>query len=337
MRDEIKATGIRNAVLLSLAPTGTISIVAGNVSSGIEPSFSFNYDRKVLKKDRDGRDYQEEYTVYDYGYLLYHRIRHPDKPIGSVELPSYMNSAFSLSVDEHLQMQGAAQEWIDSSISKTINCPTEMTLEDFRDVYLKAYDIGLKGCTTYRPDPRSERGSVLSTGPSTPKDSIEKIPMQEELEGRRYRLKWPGSSAAMYVTINDYTDEEGQRRPFEIFINTKTAEHDDWITALTLMITGIFRRGGDVTFIIEELKQVISANGGAWVNGHYVGSIVALIGDTIETHFKRIGLLEEVSEPASPSGEIHEIGTTCPSCKAPTMIRQEGCKKCISCGHSSCG
>lgn len=335
LRDRIKKHGIRNGVLLTLAPVGTVSVVAGNLSSGIEPVFAFEYQRKYRQFTREGEESYLDFTVYDYGYLLYHQILGVEP--GSVELPTYMNSAQTLTVDEHLNMQAAAQEWIDSSISKTLNCDESMSFEDFKDIYERADDLGLKGCTTYRPDPRSERGVILTTEKAKPTHQ-EKIPMQEVLEGRRYRLKWPGSDSAMYLAINDYVDEEGQRRPFEIFINSKGTQHDEWITSLTLMITGIFRRGGDVTFISEELKQVISSAGGAWINGDYVASQAALIGATIEKHFAHLGLITSPSEPAS-SDESQPIqtGGICPSCSAPTLVRKEGCKECTSCGYSACG
>ncbi len=112
------------------------------------------------------------------------------------------------------------------------------------------------------------------------------------LSGFTYKLKWPGSDHAMYVTIND-TFEEGQRRPFEIFINSKNLEHYAWTVALTRMISAIFRRGGDVSFVVEELKAVFDPRGGAWTNGKYVPSLLAAIGEIIEQHFLHIGFQTE--------------------------------------------
>ena len=144
MQDDIRQHGIRNALLTSIAPTGTISLYAGNVSSGIEPIFAYGYTRKVLQAD--GSKVEEE--VVDYAVALYQEM-HPGE-----ELPDYFTTAQHLKPSEHLRMQAAAQHWVDSSISKTINVPEDISFEDFRNVYEDAYNEGCKGCTTYR-SPRS--------------------------------------------------------------------------------------------------------------------------------------------------------------------------------------
>jgi ribonucleoside-diphosphate reductase alpha chain len=115
------------------------------------------------------------------------------------------------------------------------------------------------------------------------------------LGGLTYKLKWPGSDHAMYITINDI-EVGGRRRPFEIFINSKNLEHYAWTLALTRMISAIFRRGGDVSFVVEELKAVFDPQGGRWMDGHYVPSLLAAIGGVIETHLKATGFF--VAEPA---------------------------------------
>ena len=150
VRDAIKAHGIRNALLTSIAPTGTISLYAGNVSSGIEPVFAYSYKRKVLQKD--GSRTEEEVT--DYAVQMW-RDKFDDK-----ELPGYFVNAQTLLPSDHVRMQAAAQKWVDSSISKTINCPEDIDFETFKNVYLDAYETGCKGCTTYRPN--AVTGSVLS-------------------------------------------------------------------------------------------------------------------------------------------------------------------------------
>ncbi|MDB4012395.1 adenosylcobalamin-dependent ribonucleoside-diphosphate reductase, partial [Planktomarina temperata] len=142
VRDAIAKHGIRNALLTSIAPTGTISLYAGNVSSGIEPVFAYAYTRKVLQKD--GTRTEEE--VIDYAVQMWR-----DK-MGDAELPDYFVNAQTLEPLEHVRMQAAAQKWIDSSISKTINCPEDISFEAFKDVYMAAWDQGCKGCTTYRPN-----------------------------------------------------------------------------------------------------------------------------------------------------------------------------------------
>lgn len=150
IRDLIKTCGIRNALLTSIAPTGTISLYAGNVSSGIEPIFALEYERKVLQKD--GSKVTE--TVRDYAVDKWKRAR-PGEP-----LPASFVTAQTLKPIDHVRMQAAAQRWVDSSISKTINCPEDISFDDFKNVYLQAWELGCKGCTTYRPN--DVTGSVLS-------------------------------------------------------------------------------------------------------------------------------------------------------------------------------
>ena len=151
VRSAIAQHGIRNGLLTSIAPTGTISLLAGNVSSGVEPVFDFRYERRVL--ERDGGSRTE--TVEDYAHALFREKFGPAAP-----LPPAFVTAEELSPREHLEMQAALQRHVDSSISKTINCPADLSFEAFKDVYLQAYDLGLKGCTTYRPN--AVTGSVLS-------------------------------------------------------------------------------------------------------------------------------------------------------------------------------
>jgi len=153
IRDEIRKHGIRNALLTSIAPTGTISLYAGNVSSGIEPIFALEYDRKVMQKD--GSKVTE--TVRDYAVDKWART-YPDKA-----LPASFVTAQTLMPIDHVRMQAAAQRWIDSSISKTINCPEDIAFDDFKEVYMQAWELGCKGCTTYRPN--DVTGSVLEVKP----------------------------------------------------------------------------------------------------------------------------------------------------------------------------
>lgn len=319
LQEKLKSSGIRNGVLMSLAPVGTVSLIAGNVSSGLEPVFLHSFSRKVLNPD--GKTFKI-YDVFDYGYLLYKKL------FGESDLPDCFVTAKDLTVDEHLSMQAAAQEFIDASISKTVNCPESMTFDEFKNVYNKAYNLGLKGCTTYRPDPRSIRGEVLSDKKTVVQD---KIPMLDVVEGRRYRIKWPGIANAFYVVITDYVDKQEVRRPFELFLTSKSAQHQEWATALTLLITAIFRRGGDVSFIVEELKQVCSAQGGCFYNRRYTNSLVAAIGQKIEEHLQWLGLLPKTNDKEILGANV------CIKCGAKALVLQEGCKKCLSCGFSDCG
>ncbi|MBR9652318.1 adenosylcobalamin-dependent ribonucleoside-diphosphate reductase [Thalassovita aquimarina] len=342
VRAEIAEHGIRNALLTSIAPTGTISLYAGNVSSGIEPVFAYAYTRKVLQKD--GSRTEEE--VVDYAVQLWR-----DK-FGDRELPDYFVNAQTLEPLDHVRMQAAAQKWVDSSISKTINCPEDISFEGFKDVYMEAYETGCKGCTTYRPN--DVTGSVLSVSEESEKapevdagaDVIymaEPLDRPQALEGHTYKLKWPDSEHAIYLTINDILIG-GHRRPFEVFINSKNMEHYAWTLALTRMISAVFRRGGDVSFVVEELKAVFDPRGGAWMQGKYIPSILAAIGGVIEQHLIRIGFIEGegMGLKTDPKAEVVAVGETprgkpCPSCGQFEMRMVEGCMTCMSCGHSKCG
>ena len=326
-RDLIKRSGLRNGCLTTVAPTGTTSLLAGNVSSGIEPVFAFSYHRKIRNPDGTTR----EQAVEDFALQAWKRI----KGETAEPPPALFVSAQTLSPADHLTMQAGAQLLIDSSISKTVNCPEDISFEDFADVYKEAYHLGCKGLTTYRPN--AITGSVLSTSKSEGAPRAEPVlaSRTEALQGTTYKLKWPESAHAVYLTINDIIDEDGLRRPFEIFINSKNMEHYAWTLGLTRMISAVFRRGGDVTFVAEELKAVFDPRGGAWVQGKYVPSLLAAIGAVIERHLgAEQGELFRQPKSDLPAPSIH---AACPQCGSPSLIRVEGCNNCLACGYSKCG
>ena len=420
----IRASGIRNALLTSIAPTGTISLFAGNVSSGIEPVFAYSYTRKVLQNDGSAK----EEEVVDYAVACWRATMGED-----AEFPEHFVDAQTLTPAEHVRMQAAAQKWVDSSISKTINVPADIAFDAFEDVYLQAYEEGCKGCTTYRPNavtgsvlsvaeagekpdlqleggfverlqrlmelhgetnaglakkaglgvtavrdiiegksrnPRIETAVKLSnalgvsidelTGPSevraqgkAQKNAITPAPADvvylsdpldrpESLEGHTYKLQWPDSPHAIYITLNDIR-LNGRRIPFEIFINSKNMEHYAWTVALTRMISAVFRRGGDVSFVVEELKAVFDPRGGAWMGGKYVPSMLAAIGGVIERHLVSIGFIQEGGAGLTPDPEAERavIGAAapdpaCPVCGQHEMAMIEGCMTCRNCGYSKC-
>jgi ribonucleoside-diphosphate reductase alpha chain len=359
VRAAIEKNGIRNALLTSIAPTGTISLFAGNVSSGIEPIFALDYTRKVLMPDGS----RAEEKVVDYAVALYRAKFGED-----AGLPDTFVTTEGLSPRDHVKVQAIVQKYIDSSISKTINCPEDLSFEDFKSVYQDAYQMGLKGCTTYRPS--DVRGSVLSTTKSdeqketqsqsalpleAPKPSLDPIehegvvymssPLERDtvLPGFTYKLQWPESDHAMYITLNDIM-QDNRRRPFEIFINSKNMEHYAWTVALTRMISAVFRRGGDVTFVVEELKAVFDPRGGAWVDGRYVPSLLAAIGEVIEQHMIDTGFITK-NEGRPISEALQKVAgdtdgprrASCPRCGDRSLIRQEGCDNCTECGYSRCG
>jgi ribonucleoside-diphosphate reductase alpha chain len=357
IREAIRTHGIRNALLTSIAPTGTISLFADNVSSGIEPVFSHTYTRSVLMPSGERRE--EEVT--DYAFRLYRRLRGETAP-----LPEYFVDAQGLRPADHLVMQAAAQHYVDSSISKTINCPADLSFEDFRDVYVQAFELGCKGCTAYRPNvvtgavlqvteggpEAGEQAELPLEAPSPrPADAYEAgvvymtqpLARPEELPGRTYKIKWPETEHAIYITINDIV-QDGRRRPFEVFINSKSMEHYAWTVALTRMISAVFRRGGDVSFVVEELKAVFDPRGGQWMGGRYVPSLLAAIGDVIEHHMMDIGFLprpEAVEERRRAERKVVGMPDQrlrqCPKCAEPGLIRQEDCDVCTSCGYEKCG
>lgn len=387
VREAIRQHGIRNGCLTSIAPTGTISLFAGNVSSGIEPIYDLVQRRRFLEAGGSER----HDTVEDYAYALFRKQHGPRAPLSA----AFVTTA-DLEPREHLEMQAAMQPYVDSSISKTINCPSTISFDAFKDVYLDAYAMGLKGCTTYRPNPVT--GSVLeamrtegqeiavvpsteatpsveggreasrpsSTAPPAVAGSAAGLPdervvymakpleRENVLSGFTYKLKWPGSDHAIYVTINDI-EREGRRRPFEVFINTRNLEHYAWTVALTRMISAVFRRGGDVSFVADELKAVFDPQGGRWMGGRCVPSLLAAIGEVIEAHMIRIGFLQradsqllatEASWREAASGLREDVGTFrtsgaglkfCPRCSSGDYIREEGCWVCRACGFSRCG
>ncbi|MGB0856744.1 MAG: adenosylcobalamin-dependent ribonucleoside-diphosphate reductase [Paracoccaceae bacterium] len=343
VKKAVNKFGIRNALLTSIAPTGTISLYAGNVSSGIEPVFAYSYKRKVLQND--GSHVEEE--VVDYAVQLWR-----DK-FGDAPLPDFFVSAQNLTPADHVKMQAAAQKWVDSSISKTINCPEDISFDDFKEVYIQAYDTGCKGCTTYRPN--EVTGSVLSAASEEKSSSDQEVngdiiymsePLDRPstLDGNTYKLKWPDSEHAIYVTINDIIVND-KRRPFEVFINSKNMEHFAWTVGLTRMISAVFRRGGDVSFVVDELKAVFDPRGGAWVGGKYIPSILAAIGGILEEHMMKIGFIKDSDTSLfHKSSEVTKVENlklsrqkSCTSCGQFDLQMIEGCMTCRSCGYSKCG
>jgi ribonucleoside-diphosphate reductase alpha chain len=329
-RERIAKHGLRNGCLTSIAPTGTTSLLAGNVSSGIEPVFAYAYTRKVRQPDGSTR----EEAVEDYALAVWKRLRGDEPPPADIFV-----SAQTLSPADHVHMQAAAQAHVDSSISKTINCPEDIAFDDFQDVYRDAYERGCKGLTTYRPN--AVTGSVLSVQPAPPpaepaSAELRLAPRPESLAGATYKIAWPDSAHATYVTINDLVDAAGQR-PFEIFVNSKNMEHYAWTLGLTRMISAVFRRGGDVSFVVEELKAVFDPRGGAWLGGRYVPSLLAAIGGVLERHLGGHAPAATTFAPEAARPEAARPPAACPKCGGFELQRKEGCDTCLSCGHSKCG
>ncbi len=220
-----------------------------------------------------------------------------------------------------------------------------------------------------KPDDKSaELKNVGADGALRPKAKVirltEEVQRPEMLIGSTYKIKTPISDHAMYVTINDILLNEGteheQRRPFEVFINSKNLDHFQWIVALTRIISAVFRKGGDVTFLVEELKAVFDPRGGYWQpGGKFMPSIIAELGHVIEKHLQFIGLIrktelddhqkkliaekraefDERSRQADAFSKSHfpDGAQLCPKCSTAAVVLMDGCMTCLNCGDSKCG
>jgi hypothetical protein len=205
---------------------------------------------------------------------------------------------------------------------------------------------------------------------SAPREEAKIIRMHEKLErpdmliGSTYKVKTPVSDHAMYVTINDIVLNEGtefeKRRPFEIFINSKNLDHYQWIVALTRIMSAVFRKGGDVNFLVDELKAVFDPRGGYWQSGgRYMPSIIAELGYIIERHLVQIGLLK-LTEPSEDQQDLiaekraefeardsqkdafaenrfPDGAQLCAKCSTAASVMMDGCLTCLNCGYSKCG
>lgn len=215
-----------------------------------------------------------------------------------------------------------------------------------------------------------EKAPLKAVGPKKPEAHDNVVHLTEQLErpemllGSTYKVKTPLSEHALYITINDVilnpgTDHE-LRRPFEVFINSKNMDHFQWIVALTRIISAVFRKGGDVTFLVEELRSVFDPRGGYFKKGgKYMPSLVAEIGDAIESHMRMIGLLKDdgldehqkklIAEKrkeyentvktaeAKDPGDFPDNAQLCNKCQTKAVIQMDGCLTCLNCGDSKCG
>ncbi len=360
IQQKIARHGVRNAVILTQAPTGTTSLLSG-VSSGIEPVYDFEFKRT----DRTG-----EHIVYHPLYEEW-RSEHP----GELK-PSYFVSAMDLSPEEHLNVQAKVQEYTDSSISKTVNAPNDYTVEDVRRLYTKAYEMGCKGITFFRDGSRT---GVLSSvkeqaTPSTQSgtggqanghakpevtdmfldNSEPMIERPQVVRGATYKVKTPMGSA--FVTINE--TETGE--PLEVFINIGKAGSDiaAMAAALGRVISSALRFKGNVSARIraKEIANQLSGMGGRSSVGfgpNKVRSLPDAVATAMATHFEFYVnnngngstvttevLVEEKQEQLSldvPMKEAsHKHADICPECGQSSLISEEGCSKCYSCGHSEC-
>ena len=175
----------------------------------------------------------------------------------------------------------------------------------------------------------------------------ELLPRPEYLQGTTYKIKTPQSEHALYITVNDMVLNGDERHPYEMFINSKNMEHFQWVLALTRLVSAVWRKGGDSTFLVEELKNVFDPKGGYYKRGGvYMPSLVAEIGTVIEQHLKSIGVIKTVvdeHQQAYLEAKKEEVGEEgiknaelCTSCNTKSLILMDGCITCVSCGFSKC-
>jgi hypothetical protein len=223
----------------------------------------------------------------------------------------------------------------------------------------------VEGVDPKLPEPKADKQGIREVSADGKVVRMhEKLERPEMLEGSTYKVKTPVSDHAMYVTINDIVlnpgTEHEQRRPFEIFINSKNLDHYQWIVALTRLMSAVFRKGGDVTFMVDELKAVFDPRGGYWQpGGKFMPSIIAELGHIVERHLKFIGLLPQDSldehqkrlvemkrkefaersrqQDAFAKGHYPEGAQLCKVCNTAAVVMMDNCLTCLACGDSKCG
>ncbi|MDZ7910033.1 MAG: adenosylcobalamin-dependent ribonucleoside-diphosphate reductase [Gemmobacter sp.] len=373
IRQAIRTHGIRNSHLLSIAPTGTVSLAfADNASNGIEPPFSWMYRRK--KREHDGST--REYAVEDHAWRLYRELG------GDVDnLPDYFVNALAMSAGEHIAMMEAVQPFVDTAISKTVNVPGDYPYEDFKNLYLKAWRASLKGMATYRPN--NILGSVLDTGTpeakteAAPVPAVPVDPMRTVIESR------PKGALSAVADKIEYWTQEGHKtlyivvsflpvpaadgvgtveRAIEFFMPVgQNGESQQWITS-TMRMLSLAARGGFLGRALSDMRKVAWDRGpvrlGTYqkADGTHVpmwhDSEVAAIAFALQNIIARRNQQADTAAvamphaPAAPelvgmsTGMSSSVmaGKKCPECGAHAMIRKDGCDYCTSCGHlGSCG
>ncbi|MDR2851776.1 MAG: adenosylcobalamin-dependent ribonucleoside-diphosphate reductase [Burkholderiaceae bacterium] len=359
LKAQIREHGIRNSHLLSIAPTGTVSLAfADNASNGIEPAFSWTYRRK--KREADGS--RSEYTVEDHAWRLYRHLG------GDAEaLPSYFVSALEMSAAEHLAMMQAVQPYIDTAISKTVNIPADYPYEDFKGLYRQAWEARLKGLATYRPN--EVLGAVLETGAAhTASESAIALsepdtdPMRAMISSRpvgtlnavAQKIEYWTQQGChrLYLIVSFLPLSDGRERAIEFFMPVgQSGESQQWITA-SMRLLSLAARGGFLERALEDMRKV------AWDRGPVrLGSYQKADGATVPMwHDSEVAAIAfavqniiaerngdaakpQEGEPSSFAEHPRQIaGAKCPECGAHAMIRKDGCDYCTHCGHlGSCG
>jgi ribonucleoside-diphosphate reductase alpha chain len=339
VREKISSQGIRNAVILTQAPTGTTSLLAG-VSSGIEPVYDFAF----VRQDRTGTS-----TIYHPLYKAW-KDAHAD----AEQAPDYFVSANDLSPEDHVKVQAVAQKYTDSSISKTVNAPNSHTVAEVEKLYLMAYKLGLKGITYFRDGSRTGVLSHIEEKPKEEENSQDQLLRPMILNGRTYKIMTPVGRA--YVTVN----RDGNGDPFEVFITVgkggmhtmADAEAIGRLTSISLRVAPQKNRREVAHTIVAQLRGI----GGSSHIGFGKDRVMSL-GDALAKVLAEdlaLGANENESQEPLPlevesekSGKDDVVAQTlplaphaqadlCPECGAASFVTEEGCSKCYSCGYSKC-
>lgn len=351
LQDDIRAHGIRNSHLLSIAPTGTVSLAfADNASNGIEPAFSWTYDRK--KRTAGGGS--AHYAVEDHAYRLYRAMFG-----ANAALPDTFVSALEMSAEDHIAMMETVQPFIDTAISKTVNVPADYPFNDFQKLYMQSWRAGLKGCATYRPN--DTLGAVLSVTPAaapaaaTPVNAVIGRRPDGPLNAIVNKIEYFAHDGArrIYLVVS-FMMVDGVERPMEFFMPVgQTGESQQWITA-TMRSLSLAARGGFLDKALDDLRKV------AWDRGSirygfkvkddgtrvplWHDSEVALLAYAIQATIANRGAAQ-ADAPAPATAAAAAIaaspavsGSKCPECGARAVIKKDGCSFCTECGHlGSCG
>jgi len=357
LKQAIRAHGIRNSHLLSIAPTGTVSLAfADNASNGIEPPFSWTYRRR--KREPDGTT--SEYDVEDHAWRLFRSLGGD-----TTRLPPYFVSALEMPASEHLAMMEAVQPFVDTAISKTVNVPADYPYADFQGLYLEAWRAGLKGLATYRPN--DILGAVLSATPE-PGEAVateverRKVDPMRAMIASRPKGQLPAvvekidywtqqGRQTLYIVVSFLPVEDGRERAIEFFMPVgQSGESQQWITS-SMRLLSLAARGGFLERALADMRKVAwdrgpvrlgtytKADGGTVPLWH--DSEVAAIAYAIQNIIaRRKGEpVAALATPPSPSMAPPAMaGAKCPECGAHAMIRKDGCDFCTQCGHvGACG
>lgn len=319
--------GIRNVALLTIPPVGTGSLLAGNISNGLEPIFALEYNRLVRQPDQTNKTE----AVEDYAWKIW-KQDHFGSAVATA--PEFFKTSREITPKAHIRMQAALQKYIDGSISKTVNMPESVTIKEYEEYLWYAIDSGVKGYTSFR---EGTRQGVLSTKESDKKQPAESKPVDKikaaepkkkrprKLTGTTYKIA--DDKGNLYITINDI-EEKGKIRPFEIFINSngENSEYAHWYRAIGKILSAVMRRTDDCTFLIKDLQGIFGIQG-YFSDGRYNQSQPQMIGNILEEHYRSL----------NPEAEKEIKYSKCPECGELTYYKEGGCGKCLSCGYSQCG